>query len=85
VPGLLNVIITNLSVILLTGIAGQLGKEAAVGYALGARLEYILIPLAFGFGTSIVAMVGPTGAPDNTGALERSPGRVPAPSRPLAR
>jgi Na+-driven multidrug efflux pump len=25
---------------------------------LGARLEYILIPLAFGFGTAIVAMVG---------------------------
>jgi Na+-driven multidrug efflux pump len=58
VPGLVNVVITNLSVILLTGIAGQLGKETAIGYALGARLEYILIPLAFGFGTSIVAMVG---------------------------
>jgi len=58
VPGLINVIITNLSVVLLTGIAGQLGKETAIGYALGARLEYILIPLAFGFGTSIVAMVG---------------------------
>jgi Na+-driven multidrug efflux pump len=58
VPGLFNVIITNLSVVLLTGIAGQLGKETAIGYALGARLEYILIPLAFGFGTSIVAMVG---------------------------
>ena len=58
VPGLINVMITNLSVVLLTGIAGQLGKETAIGYALGARLEYILIPLAFGFGTSIVAMVG---------------------------
>ena len=58
VPGLINVIVTNLSVVLLTGIAGQLGKETAIGYALGARLEYILIPLAFGFGTSIVAMVG---------------------------
>jgi Na+-driven multidrug efflux pump len=30
----------------------------AIGYAMGARLEYILIPLAFGFGTAIVAMVG---------------------------
>ena len=51
-------IITNLSVVLLTGIAGHLGREAAIGYAMGARLEYILIPLAFGFGTAIVAMVG---------------------------
>lgn len=58
VPGLVNVVITNLSVVVLTGIAGQLGKETALGYAIGARLEYILIPLAFGFGTAIVAMVG---------------------------
>jgi Na+-driven multidrug efflux pump len=58
VPGLINVMITNLSVVLLTGIAGHVGREVAVGYAMGARLEYILIPLAFGFGTAIVAMVG---------------------------
>jgi len=58
VPGLINVSITNLSVVLLTGTAGRLGKEMALGYAIGARLEYILIPLAFGFGTAIVAMVG---------------------------
>jgi len=58
VPGLINVTITNLSVVLLTGIAGHFGREAAIGYAMGARLEYILIPLAFGFGTAIVAMVG---------------------------
>jgi putative MATE family efflux protein len=57
-PGLINVTITNLSVVLLTGIAGHLGRGVAIGYAMGARLEYILIPLAFGFGTAIVAMVG---------------------------
>jgi putative MATE family efflux protein len=58
VPGLINTAITNLSVVVLTGIAGHLAREAAVGYALGARLEYILQPVAFGFGTAIVAMVG---------------------------
>ena len=58
VPGLLNTAITNMSVAVLTGIAGQLGPEAAIGYAMGARLEYILQPVAFGFGTAIVAMVG---------------------------
>ncbi len=58
VPGLLNTTITNLSVVVLTGIAGNLGRDVAIGYAMGARLEYILIPLAFGFGTAIVAMVG---------------------------
>lgn len=58
VPGLINVTINNLSVVLLTGIAGRLGTDVAIGYAMGARLEYILIPLAFGIGTAIVAMVG---------------------------
>jgi putative MATE family efflux protein len=58
VPGMLNVAITNLSVVVLTAIAGHLGQATAIGYAMGARLEYILIPIAFGFGTAIVAMVG---------------------------
>jgi Na+-driven multidrug efflux pump len=58
VPGMINTGITNLSVVVLTGIAGHLGRETAIGYAMGARLEYILIPLAFGFGTAIVSMVG---------------------------
>jgi putative MATE family efflux protein len=58
VPGLINISITNLSVVVLTGIAGQFGPETAIGYAVGARLEYIMQPIAFGFGTAIVAMVG---------------------------
>jgi putative MATE family efflux protein len=57
VPGLVNTAITNLSVVLLTGIAGQFGAQAAVAYAMGARLEYIMQPVAFGFGTAIVTMV----------------------------
>src|SRR6202048_3875800 len=58
VPGLINTSITNLSVVVLTGIAGPFGPETAIGYAMGARLEYIMQPIAFGFGTAIVAMVG---------------------------
>jgi Na+-driven multidrug efflux pump len=58
VPGLINTAITNLSVVVLTGIAGQLGRDVAIGYAMGARLEYVLQPLAFGFGVAIVTMVG---------------------------
>ncbi len=58
VPGLINTAITNLSVVVLTGIAAQFGPQAAIGYAMGSRLEYIMQPIAFGFGTAIVAMVG---------------------------
>jgi len=58
VPGMLNVAITNITVIALTGVAGHLGRDAAIAYAMGARLEYIIIPLGFGIGTGIVALVG---------------------------
>jgi Na+-driven multidrug efflux pump len=58
VPGMVNVAITNMTVITLTGVAGHLGRDTAIGYAMGARLEYIIIPLGFGFGTGIVALVG---------------------------
>src|SRR5262249_58820198 len=58
VPGLINIAITNLSVVALTAVAARLGRDAAIGYAMGARLEYVLQPIAFGFGTAMVAMVG---------------------------
>jgi len=84
VPGLINTAITNLSVVVLTGVAGQLGRDAAIGYAMGARLEYILQPIAFGFGTAIVTMVG-----TNWGARQYRRARAIAltgatPSRPCA-
>jgi Na+-driven multidrug efflux pump len=58
VPGLVNIPITNLSVVVLTGIYARIGRDITIGYAMGARLEYIMQPLAFGFGTAILAMVG---------------------------
>src|SRR5688572_29195586 len=58
VPGMLNVAITNLTVIALTAVAGHLSRDTAIAYAMGARLEYIIIPLGFGIGTGIVALVG---------------------------
>src|SRR6266481_868363 len=56
VPGLINVAINNMSVVLLTGIAGHLGKDTAISYAMGARLEYILFPLGLGLGSSTAAL-----------------------------
>jgi putative MATE family efflux protein len=57
-PGALNTIQTNLTVVLLTGLVGPFGTPALAGYGMGARLEYLQIPLVFGFGTALVAMVG---------------------------
>jgi putative MATE family efflux protein len=58
IPGLINMVIMNMSIVLLTGIAGQFGPSAAIGYAMGARLEYILQPIVFAFGMATVTMVG---------------------------
>jgi putative MATE family efflux protein len=40
----------------LVGVAG--GPNAVAGYGTGARLEYLLIPLVFGLGAPMVALVG---------------------------
>ncbi len=50
---------TNLIFIVVTAIAGHIaGAGALAGYGTGARLEYLLIPLSFGFGAPLVPLVG---------------------------
>jgi putative MATE family efflux protein len=57
-PGALNTVLTNLSVVVLTGLVGSFGSAALAGYGMGARLEYLQIPLVFGLGSALVTMVG---------------------------
>jgi Na+-driven multidrug efflux pump len=57
---------TNLTIGISTALVGQFGPAAIAGYGTGARLEYLLIPLVFGLGAPLVAMVG-----TNIGAGER--------------
>jgi putative MATE family efflux protein len=57
-PGSLNTIQANLTVVLLTGLVGPFGTFALAGYGMGARLEYLQIPLVFGLGSALVTMVG---------------------------
>ncbi|MBV8650515.1 MAG: MATE family efflux transporter [Alphaproteobacteria bacterium] len=50
---------TNLTVAFTTALVGAAaGPDAVAGYGTGARLEYLLIPLVFGFGAPLVALVG---------------------------
>jgi Na+-driven multidrug efflux pump len=51
-------ITTNLTIAIATGYVGQFGSAAIAGYGTGSRLEYLLIPLVFGLGGPLVAMVG---------------------------
>src|SRR5262249_37640247 len=46
-PGPLNTVQTNLTVVVLTGLVGGFGTVALAGYGIGARLEYLQIPLGF--------------------------------------
>src|SRR5262249_62180767 len=57
-PGSVNTVLTNLTVVLMTGLVGPFGTLALAGYGMGARLEYLQIPLVFGMGSALVAMVG---------------------------
>jgi MATE family, multidrug efflux pump len=48
----------NLTVTLVTAAVGMYGAQAIAGFGLASRLDYLLIPLLFGFGTAVVTMVG---------------------------
>jgi putative MATE family efflux protein len=49
---------TNVTIAIVTGLVGSFGAAAIAGYGIGTRLEYMLIPLAYGFGGALVAIVG---------------------------
>ena len=49
---------TNLTIGIATSLVGAFGPAAIAGYGTGSRLEYLLIPLVFGLGGPLVAMVG---------------------------
>lgn len=49
---------SNVTVIAATAFVGVAGPAAVAGYGTGARLEYLLVPLVFGLGSPIAAIVG---------------------------
>jgi putative MATE family efflux protein len=57
---------TNVTIAVATGLIGRFGPAAIAGYGTGSRIEYLLIPLVFGLGGPLVAIVG-----TNIGAGER--------------
>lgn len=49
---------TVLTVLILTRLISEFGVEALAGYGIGARLEFLLVPIAFAIGVACVPMVG---------------------------
>ncbi|MEQ1683876.1 MAG: MATE family efflux transporter [Burkholderiaceae bacterium] len=56
--GTISTLATNLSIGIATGLVGSFGTAAIAGYGTASRLEYLLVPLVFGMGGPLVAMVG---------------------------
>jgi putative MATE family efflux protein len=54
----LGTIQSNLTVVLVTGAVGLFGTNAIAGYGIASRLDYLIIPLVFGLGSSVLTMVG---------------------------
>ncbi len=49
---------TVLTILILTRLVAPFGTQALAGYGIGARLEFLLVPLAFAFGVASVPLVG---------------------------
>jgi putative MATE family efflux protein len=47
-----------LAVLVFTGLIARLGLAPLAGYGIGQRMEFLLIPIAFGIGVAAVPMVG---------------------------
>lgn len=53
-----NNINSNLAVVAATAFVAPFGIPVLAGFGLGIRLEYLQVPIVFGFGTGMVAMIG---------------------------
>ncbi|MGE5865751.1 MAG: MATE family efflux transporter [Rhizobacter sp.] len=53
-----NNVNSNLAVVAATAFVAPLGIPVLAGFGLGIRLEYLQVPIVFGFGTGMVAMIG---------------------------
>lgn len=56
--GLINSFCLAMTVAVVTGYVASYGTKALAGYGLGARLELMLVPIAFGVGAALTAAVG---------------------------
>ena len=56
--GTVSTVATNLVIAVSTALVGGFGTAAIAGYGTASRLEYLLVPLVFGLGAPLVAMVG---------------------------
>jgi putative MATE family efflux protein len=54
----LSPVFTVLSIGMINGLVGGFGTEALAGYGIVARIEFLVVPMVFGLGAAMTAMVG---------------------------
>ncbi|MDR6871680.1 putative MATE family efflux protein [Bosea sp. BE125] len=70
--GSITSLFTNVTIALSTAmVAAHAGVDAVAGFGTAARLEYLLIPLVFGLGAPLVALVGTNIGADQPGRAMR--------------
>jgi putative MATE family efflux protein len=58
VMGSFTTLTATLASVLMTGLVGRFGVTALAGYGIGARLEFMVAPVAFGIGSGLTTLVG---------------------------
>lgn len=56
-PALLSPLLSNGAIAAATAFIGSYGTAALAGFGVASRLEYIMVPISFGFGGALTAMV----------------------------
>ncbi len=51
-------LLANVTTLLVTGLVAVHGTAALAAYGIGVRLEFLMVPLAFGIGAALVTLVG---------------------------
>ena len=57
-PASINTFCTLAATLVITSYMARLGVDVLAGYGIGSRLEFLLVPVIFGFGAASTVMVG---------------------------
>lgn len=57
-PASLSPLLTVATILGLTALVGGFGESALAGYGIGTRIEFLMLPVIFAFGTALTTIVG---------------------------
>lgn len=70
-PSAINAVMSATSITALTAAAGAMSVAAIAGYGIASRLDMLLVPVMFGFGTAAITLVGTNLGAGNVARAQR--------------